>query len=101
MRSPQFRVYILANRTRELCIGKTANLMRRLFEHRHGLCYGFTRRYNVTRLVYFESTPSAFSAITRERQLKGWSRRKKVQLIESSNPEWLDLAADWFGERSK
>jgi putative endonuclease len=101
MRPLQFHVYILANRTRVLYIGQTRDLVRRLFEHREGLCHGFTRRYNVTRLVYFEATPSARSAIARERQLKGWSRRKKIQLIESVNPAWLDLAADWFGGRSR
>lgn len=101
MRPRQFHVYILASRTRVLYIGKTSDLIRRLFQHRNGLCYGFTRRYNVTRLVYFEVTSSVLAAISRERQLKGWSRRKKIHLIESLNPAWLDLAADWFGERSR
>jgi putative endonuclease len=62
---------------------------------------GFTQRYHVNRLVYFEDTPSALSAFGRERQIKGWSREKKLQLIESKNAGWVDLAVDWFPKEEK
>jgi putative endonuclease len=90
-----FHVYILANRTRRLYIGVTNNLVRRLFEHHHGLNKGFTCRYNINRLVYWESTDDSRTAIAREKQLKGWRREKKVNLIESINPGWEDLSAGW------
>jgi putative endonuclease len=72
--------------------------MRRIHQHRLGLIPGFTQQYHVNRLVYFEETPSARSAFERERQIKGWSRKKKVRLIEASNGGWRDLAVDWFPE---
>jgi putative endonuclease len=92
----RFFVYILSSKSRVLYTGVTRDLIRRLYQHRLGLVPGFTSRYHVTSLVYFEETPSARAAFERERQIKGWSREKKVQLIESSNAGWLDLAADWF-----
>ena len=94
----RFFVYILASRSRVLYTGVTRDLLRRVYQHRLGLIPGFTLRYRVTRLVYFEDTPSAISAFARERQIKGWSRAKKVQLVESVNAGWLDLAKDWFEE---
>ena len=96
MERRQFFVYILASHSRVLYTGVTRDLLRRVYQHRHGLMPGFTRRYRVHRLVYFEQTPSARAAFERERQLKKWSRAKKVRLIESVNAGWLDLAADWF-----
>jgi putative endonuclease len=72
--------------------------MRRIHHHRLGLIPGFTQQYHVNCLVYFEETPSARSAFERERQIKGWSRKKKVRLIEASNGEWRDLAVEWFPE---
>ena len=69
-----------------LYIGVTNNLVRRVHEHRHKLVNGFTKRYNVSKLVYYEATENIESAIVREKQIKGWLRRKKVALIESSNP---------------
>jgi putative endonuclease len=95
----QFSVYILASTSRVLYTGVTRDLQRRVYQHRQGLVPGFTRRYRVDRLVYFEQTPSARAAFERERQLKKWSRAKKVRLIESVNAGWLDLAADWFPRR--
>jgi len=89
-------VYILASYSRVLYIGSTSNLMRRLYQHRSRLVKGFTRKYDVTRLVYYEQTPNSRAAVEREQELKGWRRAKKVRLIESVNPGWLDLAADWF-----
>src|SRR3954452_684905 len=101
-------VYILASRSRVLYTGVTRDLRRRIHQHRQADIPGFTRKYALNRLVYFEETSSAISAFERERQIKSWSRQKKLRLIESVNAGWLDLAADWFpkttsypGERSE
>lgn len=94
----RFFVYIMASRSRVLYTGVTRDLPKRVYSHRHGLIHGFTRKYRVTRLVFFEETSSARAAFERERQIKGWSRAKKVRLIEATNAGWLDLARDWFGE---
>ena len=90
----EYFVYIMANRSRTLYVGVTNDLERRVYEHKHMLKEGFARRYLVDRLVYCESTPDVRAAIEREKQIKGWTRAKKVALIESQNPKWLDLAAD-------
>jgi putative endonuclease len=94
--SSQIYVYILASRSRVLYTGSTRNLLKRIYQHRNGLIPGFTKKYHVTRLVYYEETPSAIFAFDRERQIKRWSREKKLRLIESINAGWLDLARDWF-----
>jgi putative endonuclease len=91
-----FHVYILASRTRVLYVGITGDLARRLYEHRNKLVPGFTARYHVDRLVFIEATSDALAAIAREKQIKGWLRRKKVELIETENPQWRDLSEDWF-----
>lgn len=91
-----FTVYILASFSRRLYIGVTGDLIRRLQEHRTALFPSFTTRYRINRLVYFEETPDARSAIERETEMRQWSREKKIQLIESTNAGWLDLAQDWF-----
>jgi putative endonuclease len=91
----QYWVYILASRHRTLYTGVTNDLERRLFEHRTGLVGGFTAKYNVHRLVYFEATDDPAAAIAREKQIKGWSRGKKLHLIARRNPDWKDLSADW------
>ncbi len=96
MQDSQFFVYILASNSRVLYVGRARDLVRRVGQHRQGRIAGFTRKYRVTRLVHFERVTSARSANERERQLKGWSRRKKIQLIESSNAGWRDLATDWY-----
>ena len=89
-------VYILANWDDSvLYIGVTSNLERRLYEHRNGLVEGFTKKYNVHKLVYFEQTNDVYSAIAREKQLKNWSRVKKNVLISRQNPNWTDLSANW------
>jgi putative endonuclease len=89
-------VYILANWDDSvLYIGVTGNLPRRLYEHRNGLVEGFTKKYNVHKLVYYENTSDVYSAISREKQLKKWRREKKNQLIEMMNPQWRDLSEDW------
>jgi putative endonuclease len=85
-------VYILTNPSRTLYVGVTSDLARRLDVHRNVHTRGFTSRYHVTRLVHVERTSDVHSAIAREKQLKGWSRRKKIALIESANPKWTDLA---------
>jgi len=88
-------VYILASDHRTFYTGVTNDLQLRLFEHREGLIKGFTKKYNVHRLVYFEQTDDPMAAIVREKQIKGWSRAKKTSLIEEKNPEWKDLSAGW------
>lgn len=91
----QYYVYILASKTRVLYTGVTNNLERRLFEHKEKIHSGFTQRYNANRLVYYEATTDVRSAIQREKEIKGWLRRKKIALIESVNPGWKDIGADW------
>ena len=95
-----FYAYILASRSRRLYTGVTNDLHRRVWEHRTGAIPGFTQRYRIHRLVYFESTSDALAAIAREKEIKGWSREKRVRLIEQANAGWLDLAADWFETRA-
>jgi putative endonuclease len=89
-------VYILASKTRVIYVGVTNDLVRRIWEHRSGAVAGFTRRYGVDRLVYYEACVDPAGAISREKQIKGWARVKKVAMIESLNPAWNDLAEHWF-----
>jgi putative endonuclease len=79
-----------------LYIGMTGNLRKRAFEHKFHRIEGFTDEYGVERLLYWESYDEVNKAIAREKQLKGWRREKKVVLIESVNPHWLDLSKDWY-----
>ena len=89
-------VYILSNWDDSvLYIGVTGNLPRRLYEHRNGLVEGFTKKYNVHKLVYYENTNDVYSAISREKQLKKWRRQKKNDLINNLNPQWKDLSEGW------
>jgi putative endonuclease len=92
----QYYVYIMTNNSRTLYTGVTNNLERRVYEHKHKLVPGFTSKYNITQLVYYETTPDIYAAITREKQIKGWLRAKKIALIESANPHWADLSEGWF-----
>ena len=93
----EYYVYIMANRSRTLYTGVTNNLERRVYEHKHKLVEGFTKKYNITRLlVCYEQTSDIKAAIAREKQIKGWLRSKKVSLIESLNPNWPDLSVEWF-----
>lgn len=87
-----YYIYILASVKRTLYVGVTNDLRRRLYEHKTGATPGFAARYNVDRLVYFEATGSAEAAIRREKQLKGWIRQRKIELIQSQNAEWEDLS---------
>ena len=84
-------VYILSSRNKVLYVGMTDNLSRRTYEHKLGLVDGFTKKYNVNRLVYYESHPTLTSVVKRERQLKNWHRQWKINLIESVNKDWEDL----------
>jgi putative endonuclease len=87
-----YYVYILAShKCGTLYIGITNDLVRRVYEHKNGLTKGFTSLYKVDKLVYFEDTTDVYGAIEREKQLKKWRREWKIQLIESTNPEWKDL----------
>ncbi len=85
-------MYIMTNNSGTLYVGVTNNLERRVAEHKQGDIPGFTRRYKATRLVYYETTSDVRSAIEREKQIKGWLRRKKIVLIASMNPYWKDLS---------
>ena len=92
MDQKQYYVYILTNKTHSvLYVGVTNNLVRRVFEHQQHSDDSFTSRYNVSKLVYFEVTENVESAIAREKQLKGGSRQRKLDLIRQSNPNWSDL----------
>ena len=91
-------VYILANPNCRLYVGVTRNLVRRVWEHRNGVIPGFTRRYGMKRLVYFESFDEPSNAIKREKQIKDYSRVKKLALVNSQNSKWDDLAEDWFAD---
>jgi len=93
-----YYVYIMSNRTHVLYIGVTNDLYRRVEEHREGTFGGFTSKYKLRRLVYFEHTDDIGAAIAREKQLKNWRREKKIALIERMNPTWSDLSRELFGE---
>ena len=86
-----YYVYILSSKNKVLYVGSTENISRRTYEHKLGVIDGFTKRYNVNRLVYYETHPDLKSAIKREKQLKNWHREWKINLIESVNKEWKDL----------
>jgi putative endonuclease len=87
-----YYVFIVTNKPRgTLYIGMTNNLVRRVYEHRNGLIDGFTRKYNLEKLVYFEAFNRVEDAIHREKRLKKWNRQWKIELIEKVNPDWIDL----------
>jgi putative endonuclease len=88
--------YIMASRSHTLYVGVTGNLHKRVFEHKWKEHEGFTARYNCDRLVWFERYQDVQKAIAREKELKGWRRSKKIALIESANPVWIDLSRDWY-----
>ena len=91
----QFHVYIMASPSKTLYVGVTSDLPERMAQHRQKAS-GFTSKYNITRLVYFETTTNPISAIEREKQIKGWRRARKISMVEEKNPEWDDLAETWF-----
>ena len=91
----QYFVYILTNKSNKvLYIGVTNNLERRMYEHKNKMIDGFTKRYNLTKLVYFEETSDVRSAIEKEKKLKNWHRDWKIKLINDFNPEWKDLSVE-------
>ena len=96
MNSRQSYVYIMSNRFKILYTGVTSDLPRRVYQHKQKLVKGFTKKYNLTKLVYYEAGDEIRSAIQREKQIKGWLRRRKVDLIESMYPPWDDLSKGWF-----
>ena len=94
----EYYVYIITNIARTLYTGMTSNLPRRVWEHKTRFEPGFTSRYKLNRLVYYEVTSEAGAAIQREKQIKGWLRKKKIALVETVNPEWRDLSLDFMEE---
>jgi putative endonuclease len=94
-----YYVYIMNNRIRTLYTGVTSNLDKRVSEHKRKLLPGFTRQYNISRLVYYETFGDIRAVIQREKQIKGWLRAKKVALIVLANPAWKDLSKDWYGKK--
>lgn len=99
MTSPkQYFVYLITNRSGTLYTGVTNDLVRRVYEHKQKRIPGFTARYNIDRLVHYEVTPSVRSAISREKEIKGWRRSTKLQLISETNPAWTDLASSRFDD---
>ena len=91
-----FYVYIMASQRRVLYVGVTSNLEQRVFQHKSHAFEGFTSRYNVTLLVYFERFATIQTAIAREKEIKAWRREKKIALIAALNPKWRDLSYGWF-----
>jgi len=96
MHEGSYCTYIMASRSRTLYVGVTGNLHQRVFEHKWKERDGFTAHYNCDRLVWFENFQYIQQAIAREKELKGWRRAKKIALIESINPGWMDLSREWF-----
>lgn len=91
-----YYVYLLTNwNNKVMYVGVTSNLERRVYEHKSKLVEGFTKKYNVNKLVYFETTNDVMAAIEREKQIKKWRREKKNQLVIGINPEWKDLSLEW------
>jgi putative endonuclease len=97
----EYYVYIMANKSGMLYVGVTNNLERRVFEHKHKLIDGFTKKYNITRLVYLDSTDDVTTSIAREKQIKGMLRSKKIELIKTINPLMVDLSEDWYDSNKK
>ncbi|HYH79535.1 MAG TPA: GIY-YIG nuclease family protein [Longimicrobium sp.] len=89
-----FYVYLLTNASRTLYVGVTNDLVRRVWEHKHKSVPGFTAKYNITQLVWFEETVNIAAAVAREKQIKAWVRAKEVALISRANPTWRDLSSD-------
>ncbi len=92
----KYYVYIMTNHSGTLYTGVTNNIIRRVYEHKNKCIAGFTKKYNIDQLVYYDETPDICAAIEREKQIKGWVRKKKIALIESMNPTWKDLSSGWY-----
>ena len=91
----QYYVYMLTNVSRTLYVGVTNNLERRLYEHKQKLVPGFTKKYNLTILAFYEETSDILAALAREKEIKGWRRVRKIELIEAGNPTWSNLSVDF------
>ena len=96
--SRDYYIYIMRNRTRTLYTGVTNDILRRVEEHRNGKGGAFTAKYKIKRLVHFEHFEYIGDAIAREKEIKGWVRRKKIALIEMENPNWTDLSRELFAD---
>ncbi|HPS59554.1 MAG TPA: GIY-YIG nuclease family protein [Spirochaetota bacterium] len=95
----RYFVYLMTNKTNKVVYtGVTNDLQRRLYEHKNKLIEGFTQKYNVNKLVYYEETSDIKIAILREKEIKKWRREKKDNLINTLNPEWNDLSNDWYNQ---
>ena len=97
----EYYVYIMSNKRGTLYAGVTNDLEQRIYQHKNKLIEGFTKRYNITQLVYFESSDDVTAAIAREKQIKGLLRSKKIELIKTLNPQWKDLSDGWFDNSTK
>jgi putative endonuclease len=93
-----YYVYIMTSPSGTLYTGMTNDLKRRIYQHKHKLIEGFTKKYNVPRLAYYEETQDVQTAIAREKEIKSWRRSKKLELIKSLNPTWQDLSDGWYDE---
>jgi putative endonuclease len=93
-----YYVYIIASKSGTLYTGMTNDLERRVYEHKNKMVKGFTKKYDIDRLVYYEETGDVDSAIIREKQIKSWRRSKKIDLVKSVNPTWSDLSEGWYEE---
>jgi len=94
--SRTYYVYGLTNKSGTLYTGVTGNLKRRVWQYKTKEVKGFTQKYNIDRLIYYETFGDVWSAIAREKQIKGWVRRRKLELIASMNAEWRDLSEGWY-----
>lgn len=102
MSERNYYVYLLTNwNNKVMYVGVTNNLERRIYEHKNKLVAGFTKKYNVGKLVYFEETSDATAAIAREKEIKKWRREKKNNLVLRGNPEWKDLSEEWGEDFSR
>ena len=91
----QYYVYIMTNKSGTLYVGMTDNIKKRVCDHKNKLVEGFTKKYNINKLLYFGTFGDIYSAIAREKTIKGWLRKKKIELIRATNPGWTDLSQDW------
>ena len=92
----QYYIYILTNKSGTIYVGVTNNIKRRIYQHKNKLVEGFTKKYNIDILLYYEPFSDVYSAIAREKMIKGWVRKKKIELINTINPDWIDLSSDWY-----
>ncbi len=95
MQDKHYYVYIMSSKRKIIYTGVTSNLIVRVNQHKNKLIKGFTKKYNVDQLVYYTETNDVMEAICYEKKIKGWLRSRKIELIESKNPEWKDLSEDW------